>query len=261
MFLARSGVQKAIDVSSSVKMHKAQVYRILKDLEKRGMVEQTFESPMRFTAVPFENLLNLLIKTKREEASSLEDEKDDLVAYWKSIVADEPSTLVEKFMVIEGRGNVYSRIFNMLEGVEKEFLVLTTNLGVIRGDLAGLLEAGIIKAREKQDVCARVLTPITKENFNIVQQFTEKVSMVNLNIEWRHVNLASKLFPRFVIKDEAEVLFFITPKEDSSIDNKEDTGLWTNSKAFVYALKAFFEELWRSGIDADKMIYTIERKI
>ena len=259
IFLVKSGIQKARDISSSLKMHKAQVYRILKDLEKRGMVEQTLESPSRFTAISFEKLLDVIIRGKREEANSLEDMKDDLMVYLRSIVVDEPSTLTEKVMVLEGRSNVYSRILELLEETEKEFLLLTTELGVIRGDLAGLFEAAITKATEKQNVYGRILTPVTNNNFKIIQQIVDKASINNINFEWRHVNLVSKLFPRFIIKDEEEVLSFISPKEDLSIDNKEDTGLWTNSKAFVYAQKAFFEELWRGGMNVDERIREIEK--
>lgn len=258
IFLVKSGIQKARDISSSLKMHKAQVYRILKDLEKRGMVEQTLESPSRFTAISFEKLLDVIIRGKREEANSLEDMKDDLMVYLRSIVVDEPSTLTEKVMVLEGRSNVYSRILELLEETEKEFLLLTTELGVIRGDLAGLFEAAITKATEKQNVYGRILTPVTNNNFKIIQQIVDKASINNINFEWRHVNLVSKLFPRFIIKDEEEVLSFISPKEDLSIDNKEDTGLWTNSKAFVYAQKAFFDELWNSAIDVDERVREIE---
>ena len=96
MFLAEGDAQKAMDISRSLKMHKAQVYRILKKLERRDMVESTFESPMRFTAVPFEKFLDLFIMAKRLEASSLENEKGDLVTDWRSIdVASVESNVSE----------------------------------------------------------------------------------------------------------------------------------------------------------------------
>jgi len=259
IFLAKSGIQKARDISSSLHMHKAQVYRILKDLEKRGIVEQTLESPSRFTALPFERLLEVIVRGKREEANSLDDMKDDLLVYWRSMVVNEPSTLPEKIMVLEGRSNVYSKIFELIEETKKEFLVVTTELGVTRGDLAGIFETAITKEIEKQNIHGRILTPVTKNNFKIIKRILEKASANNINLEWRHVNLVSKIFPRFIIKDEEEVLSFISPKEDSSIQNKEDTGLWTNSKAFVYAIKAFFEELWHSGMNADERIHEIEK--
>jgi hypothetical protein len=126
-------------------------------------------------------------------------------------------------------------------------------------DLAGLLEAAIVGAIEKQNTYSRILAPITKRNLFIVKRIVEEASIKNINLEWRHVNLASKLFPRFVIRDEEEVLYFISPKEDSSIDSKEDTGLWTNCRAFVYAQKAFFEELWDGGMSGVERIRQIEQ--
>jgi len=78
-----------------------------------------------------------------------------------------------------------------------------------------------------------------------------------LPIEWRSINFDYRLYPRFVVRDE-EAIFFITPKEDTSVSNREDTGLWTNSKALVHVLKALFEELWRDGINVDRRIREIE---
>jgi uncharacterized radical SAM superfamily protein len=174
------------------------------------------------------------------------------------MIVEKSSSLTERVMVLEGRRNVYSRIFELLKETNKEFLTLTTELGVARLDLAGLWEAATVRATEKQNVYGRILSPITKNNFKIIRQIVEEVSAKNITLEWRHINLISKIFPRFVIKDEEEVLYFISPKEDSSIDNKEDTGLWTNSKSFVYAQKAFFEELWHSGMNVDRKIQEIE---
>ena len=41
VFLAKSGVQKAGEVSKRLRMHKAQVYRILEVLQSKGLVEST----------------------------------------------------------------------------------------------------------------------------------------------------------------------------------------------------------------------------
>ena len=92
IFLAKSCVQKARDISSSLKMNKAQVYRILKDLEKRAIIEQTLQSPSRFTAIPFEKLLDTIIRGKRNAVNLLEDKRDDLLAYWKSVTVDKTSS-------------------------------------------------------------------------------------------------------------------------------------------------------------------------
>lgn len=60
-----------------------------------------------------------------------------------------------------------------------------------------------------------------------------------------------------MVRDDEEAIFFITPKEDISITSREDVAIWTNSRAFVYMLKTFFEELWRNAKDL-KSIQKIE---
>lgn len=92
----------------------------------------------------------------------------------------------------------------------------------------------------------------------IIKRIINKISSANLKIEGRHTKWVSGVFPRFVIKDEEEAIFFITPTEDSSAVSREDTGLWTDCKAFVSALKAFFDGLWSEATDVEKRIEEIE---
>jgi sugar-specific transcriptional regulator TrmB len=267
VFLAKSDAQRACNISRSLSMHKAQVYRVLKNLESRGMVDLTLEKPARYTAVPFEQLLEFLIKTKRDDVSFLEHNKNALLTQWGSINLQKHALSAEKFAVIEGRRNIYSRILQMIEELKREILIVTTDQGIIRAEQAGILKAGLVKAEiiiqamEKGDmipVRARVLTQISKENLNVIRHIRKRISEMHLNVELRDIDLALKLYPHFLIIDEEEAFFFITPKEDLSLTSRQDTGLWTNSKAFVCTLKAFFEELWHDAAGMNERICEIE---
>ena len=57
-----------------MKIDKGQIYRILKNLQKKGLVEATLEYPTRFTAVPFEKVIDSFIKSKREEVAQIESQ-------------------------------------------------------------------------------------------------------------------------------------------------------------------------------------------
>jgi sugar-specific transcriptional regulator TrmB len=268
VFLARNGesAQRAHEISRSLSIHKTQVYRVLKTLESRGMVDLTLEKPARYTAVPFENLLKQLIKTKRDETSFLEENENALLTQWKSTNLQKSTHRVEKFAVIEGRTNIYARVLQMVKKRKQELLAVTTNHGIIQAERAGLIKAGldkaeILQAMKKEDmmpVSARVLTQISKENINIIRQVGKRVSEKHLNMELRDINSSLKLFPHFYIIDEEEAFFFITPKEDSSLAIRHETGLWTNSEAFVCTLKALFEELWHDAKDIDEKMSEIE---
>ena len=85
ILIAKSGPIKGVDISKLMKRNKGQVYRLLKSLQKRGLVESSFESPTRFFAVPFETALDLFAKTKRDEAALIEESTKDLLKDWKKI--------------------------------------------------------------------------------------------------------------------------------------------------------------------------------
>jgi sugar-specific transcriptional regulator TrmB len=267
ILLAKGGFHKGGEISKKLRMHKAQVYRILKNLENRGIVESTLEFPARFIAVPFKEVLDLFIKAKRDELSSLEDKKTDLLAYWNSISVEKPENPPEKFSVIEGTSNIYSKILQMVEETKREILIVTTDLGVIRADQAGIAKAGFAQAAQIvqtmgkshiQLAQARILAQVSKENLNVIKRISKEISKTPARIELRHINLASGLFPHFVLKDGETAMFFVTPKEDISAFSQEDTGLWTNSKVLVCTLKAFFEQLWHKGTNLNKRIHQIE---
>ncbi len=154
----------------------------------------------------------------------------------------------------------------MVKKLKQELLAVTTNHGIIQAEQAGLIKEGLDKAEILQaverggmmPVSARILTQISKENINIMRQVGKRVSEKHLNMELRDVNSSLKLYPHFYIIDEEEALFFITPKEDSSVTKRHETGLWTNSEAFVCTLKAFFEDLWHDAKDINEKIREIE---
>ena len=75
--LAKHGIQKGGEIAKRTETAKAVVYRILKILHRKGFVESTLEFPVRFKAVPFENILDSHIKAKHEEARQIETAKKD----------------------------------------------------------------------------------------------------------------------------------------------------------------------------------------
>ena len=85
IFLAKHGALRGGEISKRSNTHRGLIYRILGSLQSKGLVESTLESPTRFQVVPFEDIIDESIKTKREEASHIETTKKELLSYWKSI--------------------------------------------------------------------------------------------------------------------------------------------------------------------------------
>ena len=81
IFLSKHGVLKCHEIAKGMKRHKAQIYRILKILQSKGLLEATLETPTRFSAVPFESVLDLSIKAKRDEAAQMEKTRQEILSY------------------------------------------------------------------------------------------------------------------------------------------------------------------------------------
>jgi sugar-specific transcriptional regulator TrmB len=256
IYLSKSCMQKAGTISKRLNMHKAQVYRILNNLRRKGLVESTFEAPMRFEAVHFKSFLDLMIKTKREEIDLLEENKEELFAHWNSITCvDCPVFRSGRFMIIEGRNNLYSMFFQIIEKAKIEVLAVTEALGLIQ-----TVRMGLFDVLEKNKTKFRFLTTITKDNLRKIKPILERLTTINSNFTVNHVDWVSGIFPHFIIRDNDEAIIFLAPEKESLMDKKNETGIWTDKPAVFY-VKSFFETLWQKSTNIKKRILEIETEI
>jgi len=253
MFLAKSGVQSTSFVAKRLKMERVQAYRTFKKLQEKGFIEATLERPTRFTIVPFENLVDTFINTKKNEVSSLTEQKQSLLTSWQSISAPESDYPVAKFSIITGKKKIHSKMLGMIEESKSEVIILTTALGLIQEDIAGIFDAAEAPSKE-HNVQIQIITDIAPENLKVAERIDSNINEEKLNIKLRHVNMSSKFFPRFLIKDEEEAILYAPFGNEASVLNLEDEGLWINDKMFISVLKAFFVQMWQSGVDASRRI-------
>lgn len=253
IYLVKKGPQKGIEISKALKVQKQPLYRSLKNLQKKAIVSATLERPARFSAVPFEQVLDLFVRTKLEEAQNIQTEKNSLLSSWQTIQAGETPADSAKFMVIEGRNIIYSRIKQMINEAKNQLSLISTVTDIVRADRFGLLDSDL-KHPRPADVQFRLLTHINEENANLMQALLKETPKTELSFEIRNPNLGLGLFPQMVIRDEEEVMFFIDPKVDGASPEQDNLCLWTNCKSMIHSFLAMFEELWRNSTDIEKKI-------
>jgi len=253
MFLAKSGVQSTSFVAKRLKMERVQAYRTFKKLQEKGFIEATLERPTRFTIVGFSVLVDNYITAKKTEVTNLSEQKQNLLTAWQSISAPESEYPVAKFSIITGKKKIHSKMSNMIEEAKSEVIVLTTALGLIQEDIAGIFDAAV-EPTQSRGVQVQILTDVSLENYKVVERLERSIVEDKLGIKLRHVTMNSKFFPRFLIKDEEEALLYAPFGNEASVLNLEDEGLWINDKMFISVLRAFFVQMWQSGVDAAKRI-------
>lgn len=255
VFLAKKGAQKGRDICKALKITKQQLYPSLKNLKKMGIVSSTLEHPARFSAIPFEKVLDLFIKAKMEETQRLQKSKDEILSKWQALEIAEIDT--SRFTVIEGRSYIFSKIQQMMQETKNQISTITTVPSLVQADQYGLFDVGFSPALESK-IKFRFLTELSSQNVEAMKTLMSETTDVKLDFEGRNPNLGLKLFPRMVIRDEDEAIFFIKPRTEASIVEKDDVCLWTNCKTLVQAFMAIFEELWRYSTDIQNKIVEIE---
>ena len=260
MFLAKTGVQSTSFVAKRLKMERVQAYRTFKKLQEKGFIEATLERPTRFMVVSFEALVDSFINSKKTEVANLSEQKPSLLTAWQSISAPETEYPLAKFSIITGRKKIHSKMLSMIEESKTEIIALTTALGLIQEDIAGVFDAAISSSQEA-NVQVQILTDISPENLKVAERIEKDISKATSNIRLFHVTMGSKFFPRFLIKDEEEAILYAPLSKEASVLNLEDEGLWINDKMFISVLKAFFLQMWQSGVDSSRRIQELKSGI
>ncbi len=252
ILLAKSGVLRGGEIVARSRKHRAQVYRILKILQTRGLVETTLEAPTRFTAVPFEAFLDLNIRAKRDEAALIEKEKQELLVDWNRIStpSDEPS--LEKFSVIEGRNKISSKLLQIIKQAKGQLSALLTVPDIERADQFGILDA--FHSHKNLPTQFRLLTELSKQNLKAIEKVAEAKTRYKVELKGRDPDVTGRLPPRMIIRDDAEILLWLSHKPEATILQDDSLCLWTNCKDIVQTFLGVFEEQWSNAVDIEQKI-------
>ena len=84
IYLAANGPNKARAIVDYLKINRGQVYKSLRRLQNKGATISSNEHPIKFIAVPFEDVLDILMKIKKEQARILQESKEELISDFRT---------------------------------------------------------------------------------------------------------------------------------------------------------------------------------
>ena len=232
IFLGKYGAKTAPEVCKSLKLPRTETYHLLSALQNKGIVTATFQQPIKFNAQPLEKAIWILVNSEKERVKSLEQMKKGLSELWDNIptfdsIHDE---VEEKFQMLQGINQIHSKITEMTDNYDDEFLILGSEKDYLKLYLGDFLES-FVKSKQK----FRLLSACSEKTVYIFDDLERKnIKKLNNDIE-NHLC--------FILKDNTEMLFFT--KNANSVD--APFAMWTNSKSMSYAMKLLFESLWASS--------------
>lgn len=233
IYIARTGEHKASEISEALSLHRTETYRILRDLEKKGLISSVFEKPLKFIATPFEKALDVLIETKKMKIGLLEKKKESLVNLWLSLPKQETENeRKEVFQVLEGEEQISLKADEILNKAEKEVFVF-----VSEHDMPSFYHSGFLDRLEKiskENTNVRLLTNYSPKSCFFIEKIKMKKAKYSLS--------AVDELPTFILTNNQQLLLLIRKNNEK----KRVAALWTNYDAFIRALKTLFVELWNN---------------
>jgi sugar-specific transcriptional regulator TrmB len=240
LYLARSGEKKASEIAEAISLHRTETYRILRDLEKKGILFSVFEKPLKFTAVSLDKAIDLLVDAQKMRIKLLEKEKASLVELWLSI----PQPRVEKekkelFQMLQGEQQVALKADELLEKTEKEMQIFVPDYY-----LAQLYYT---------DFTDKLKTKLSKLDITLLIENSPKSVFFMEKIQWpkhKYRMVKAQNLPCFMISDRKELLiaFHETNTKQASDKKKDRTAaIWTNYNAFIWTLQMLFSKLLETG--------------
>jgi len=252
LFLARTRAKKASEISRTLSLNRTETYRILRNLEERGLISSTFESPLKFIAVPFEKALHMLIETKKLRIKILEQEKEKLVESWLSIPQLEVE-VDEKdvFQILRGYEQFYFKSKEIISRTKREIYVFAAGTDLGRLYYSELIEE-LKDITEKGRKVKLIVKDSPKSRFLV-----EKMNKQLYN-NFKYLFTKTSEVPFFLISDRDKLLLILrrSKSTDRSPVHKtkrtEPTMLYTNSQVLVKSLYRLFFELWNSHLRKHK---------
>jgi sugar-specific transcriptional regulator TrmB len=231
LYIARTGEHKASEISEALSLHRTETYRILRDLEKKGLVSSVFEKPLKFIATAFEQALEVLIETKKMKINLLEKRKYSLVELWSSLPKPEAEQeRKEVFQVLEGEEQISLKADEILNCATREVSAFVSEADITNFYHSGLLDK--IEAASKGNMIVQLLTSYSPKSCFFVDKLKLKKA--------KYAVSKVEELPTFVLADNEQLLLLIRKNNEK----KKLAALWTNYDAFIRAIKALFMELW-----------------
>ncbi|MFC1723449.1 TrmB family transcriptional regulator [Nanoarchaeota archaeon] len=235
--LLSRGISTAGELSDIANVPRSRSYDVLESLEKKGFIIMKLGKPIKYVAVPPEEVLERVKKKVEQDADQqaqmLEGLRQSEVLKELSLLHSQGVELVEPTDLsgaLKGRGNLYSHFESMIKNAESTVDVMTTAEGLLRK--ADLMKSLMAKAKDRK-VKIRIAAPINKQTEKAVKDLKSVAEVRN----------ATDIKARFLLVDGKQLMFMLL--DDSEVHPTYDSGIWVNTPFFATALRSMFDTEWK----------------
>jgi len=234
--LLSRGVSTAGELSDIANVPRSRSYDVLESLEKKGFAITKLGKPIKYIAVPPQEVIERVKKNMKADANSRVKRLDELRGtevldelnslHTQGVDLVEPSDLSG---ALKGRHNLYNHLELTIRNAEESVTIMTTSRGFLR-KIEGLRPT--FEKIKKRGVKIRIAAPLDKDCLTTLREIRNFAEVRNTNSK-----------ARFCIVDGNELIFMIM--DDKEVHPTYDVGIWVNTPFFASALEELFDMAWK----------------
>jgi len=240
--LIKLGPSNAKEVSKTSNIAQQDIYRVMPELQKLGLVEKLVASPNLFKASLPDQTLSVLLKRKEKENSILHEETLKLVELLKQdaeIGTNEQNT--SQFSIISGKKTIMMRSRKAIKEANESICILTPWKNSAKNTQHFLT---ISKQALNRQVEIRFIFYLPEKE---VEAFLRMMRHLTGDARFK-VRLISTDKPVIFSVFDAEQVFFSTRAE--SLGNAPI--LWSNNTNFAALAQNYFDMIWELALEIPK---------
>jgi sugar-specific transcriptional regulator TrmB len=232
LFLSKIGIKTASEISKALTIPRTETYHLLATLQQKGIIFSIFGKPTKFNAVGLEESIEILVNNEKSRINELQAGKDSLIRLWNIIPkygSSDQGQQDNKFQSLQGRNSILVKLEQMIKESKDNILVLGTE-----ADFKKFYFTEFSEFLNK-----------TKSNLKILVDESDGMPHIFEDVPDKNIKKIEDKNREdfcFIIKDNQEVIFFISNKEV-----KDMLAVWTDSKAFVTTLRSLFSLMWKKS--------------
>lgn len=230
---------KASELADSLNVNRIDVYRCLKNLRQRGIIELAISKPFIFSAVEPKVLKEVLVYEQDQQLKTFRANADRIQAKLERLPRKKQtnsSNLLrsinnEQFTIKSGQ-QITEKWQHMAENATSEVLIILSKIGLITHSLEGFSD--IYSSLKKKGITVKIISDVVQENLEQANEFTKVCKFKVLP------SVDESL--RYVIVDSSEAMVSM----GSFSNNRRDfAAICTTKPILVRSFRSDFLDKWR----------------
>ncbi len=250
--LLRLGQTKAKAIWKNSKVNRQDLYRILYELERKGLVEKLLTAPAEFKALPVQDGVTSLLGERAQELDNLNEKAKELILGFATKQNGHETD--SEFEV-----NLVNNKNTLMRKLEEAVVITQESIDVIdsfdNARRRGENDSELITALIEKGVKIRQILNRPKEGQKFSKVLTKNQNK-NRKFEVRFI--AKEPLATIRIDDRKRALICLT----NIFPKPEDTpAMYVDSPCIVAVLQDYFERLWKEAVEDDKLYSNKPKRI